>query len=208
MKKTLSVYREKRKLLMFIGALIETERLLIRPYQLEDVDGIYEAVSEKYFFRYIPEEPPSREGVRQIIEWSMAQNQKNKPEKIYKFNLAIIHKVDNKVIGYCGLGPDDLGMGETEIYYGISNRYRKRGLALEAARATLQYGFEVIGLKKIMAFVDYRNHPSIKLIENLGLIYHFRVGHLEVEYKDFDGQCYYTLTAEEYRKKNPNPNLL
>lgn len=59
-----------------------------------------------------------------------------------------------------------------------------------------------------MAFVDYRNHPSIKLIENLGLIYHFRVGHLEGEYKDFDGQCYYTLTAEEYRKKNPNPNLL
>lgn len=184
---------------MFINASIETDRLIIRPYVLEDVDGTYEAVSEKDFYQYIPEDPPTREGVKQIIEWSITQNQKNTPDKIYKFNLSIIHKEDGNIIGYCGLGPDDLGMGETEIYYGISSRYRKRGLALEAAQATLKYGFEVIGLKKIMAFVDYRNTPSIKLVEKLGMKYHFRISHLQEENRDFEGQCYYTITAEEYK---------
>lgn len=183
---------------MFVGAKLETERLLIRPYELDDVDGTYAVVSEKDFYQYIPEEVPSRDGVRQIIEWSMAQNLKNTPEKIYKFNLVIIHKKDDKIIGYCGLGPDDLGMGETEIYYGISANYRKQGLALEAARATLKYGFEIIGLNTIMAFADYRNVPSRKLLERLSMKYHFRISHLPEENKDFEGQCYYTISAEQF----------
>lgn len=183
---------------MFIDSRIETDRLVIRPYAIEDVDGIYEVVSENGFYQYIPEEIPSRDGVRQIIDWSIAQNRKNTPEKIYKFNLAIIHKEDKKIIGYCGLGPDDLGMGETEIYYGISSSYRKRGLAREAAHAALTYGFEVIGLKKIIAFADYRNLPSLKLLEKLGMKYHFRIGHLPEENKDFEGQCYYTISAEQF----------
>ncbi|CAM5209105.1 Ribosomal-protein-alanine N-acetyltransferase OS=Ureibacillus acetophenoni OX=614649 GN=SAMN05877842_11536 PE=4 SV=1 [Ureibacillus acetophenoni] len=185
---------------MFINARIETDRLIIRPYQIDDLDQTYEVVSEKDFYQYIPEEIPDRDGVRKIIEWSMEQNKKNTTEKIYKFNLTIIHKEDYRVIGYCGLGPDDLGMGETEIYYGISSKYRKQGLALEAAKATMKYGFEVIGLKKIMAFADYRNLPSLKILENLGMQYHFRISHLKEDLSDFEGQCYYTITAEKYFK--------
>lgn len=183
---------------MFINARIETNRLIIRPYCLNDIDEIYATVSEKDFYKYIPEEIPSQDGLKRIIEWSIEQNKKNTPDKIYKFNLAIIHKQDNKVIGYCGLGPDDLGMNEVELYYGISFNYRKQGLAFEAANATLKYGFGIIGLKKIIALADYRNLPSIKLLENLGMKYHFRISHLKEEHRDFEGQCYYTITAQQF----------
>ena len=47
----------------------------------------------------------------------MEQNKKNLTDKIHKFTLAIIYKEHNKIIGYCGLGLDDLEMGEIEIYY-------------------------------------------------------------------------------------------
>jgi [ribosomal protein S5]-alanine N-acetyltransferase len=170
---------------MFLGARIETE-------------SIYTAVSEKNFYQYIPEEIPTREDVEKIIKWSMEQNKKNTHEKIYKFNLSIIHKEDNRIIGYCGLGPDDLKMGEIELYCGISSLYRKQGLAIEAARAIVQYGFEVIGLPKIIAFTDERNQPSIKILVKLGMNYHFKIRNLLEDYKDFEGQCYYTLIAEEY----------
>lgn len=185
---------------MFLNASIETDRLILRPYRLEDVDETYAAVSEKDFYQYIPEDPPTRDGVRRIIEWSIEQNKKNTPEKIYKFTLAIIHKQSEKIIGYCGLGPDDLGMDEVELYYGISSDYRKQGLALEATQATLRYGFEVIGLKKIIALADYRNIPSIKLLEKLGMKYHFRINHLQEEFKDFENQCYHTITAQHFAK--------
>ncbi|PMC37487.1 hypothetical protein CJ195_12105 [Bacillus sp. UMB0899] len=60
--------------------------------------------------------------------------------------------------------------------------------------------FEVIGLRKIMAFADYRNQPSLNILENLGMKYHFRIGNLKEDFKDFEGQCYYSLTAKEYFK--------
>ncbi|SOC24348.1 RimJ/RimL family protein N-acetyltransferase [Ureibacillus xyleni] len=186
---------------MFLNAKIETDRLIIRPFCLEDLDELYSVVSEENFHEYIPEETPTRENLEKNIIWSMQQNKKNTQDKIYKFNLSIIHKKDQKLIGFCGLGPDDLNMGETEIYYGISSLYRKQGLAFEAAKATLQYGFEVIGLSKIIAFVDYRNEPSIGIVNNLGMKYHFRIGNLTEQYKDFEGQCYYTMLAEEYFHK-------
>ena len=183
---------------MFIDAVIDTERLVIRPYCLEDLDGLYLAVSEENFYQYIPEEIPTRNDVANIIKWSMEQNNKNTKDKIYKFNLAIFHKEDQRIIGYCGLGPDDLQMGEIEIYYGISSLYRKQGIAFEAARAVLQYGFEVIGLPKIVALADYRNEPSLKILEKLGMNYHFRIGNLPKALQGFEGQCYYTLLAENY----------
>lgn len=186
---------------VFLDAKIETERLVLRPYCLEDIDAIYEIVSgEEDFFQYIPEEAPTRDEVETIIKWSIDQNRKNSPERIYKFNLAIVHKEDAKVIGYCGLGPDDLDLEEIEIYYGLSSAYRKQGLALEAAKATLTYGFETIGLKKIIAFADHRNVPSIKLIEKLGMNYHFRVSHLPEEVKGYDGQCFYSISSDQYSK--------
>lgn len=185
---------------MFRDAIIETERLIIRPYKLEDLDELFTAVSDKDFYQYIPEEVPSKEDVKGIIEWSIAQNMKNTLERIYKFNLAIIHKRDQKVIGYCGLGPDDLGLGEVELYYGISSHYRRQGLAFEATKATLNYGFNVIGLKKIIAFVDYRNLPSVKLVERLGMKYHFRITKLNDPFKEFENQCYYTMTAQDFIK--------
>ncbi|TDL65045.1 N-acetyltransferase [Rhodococcus qingshengii] len=120
----------------------------------------------------------------------MERNKKNTHEKIYKFNLSIIHNEDNRIIGYCGLGPDDLKMGEIELYYGISSLYRKQALALVAARAIVQYGFEVIGLPKIIAFTDERNQPSIKTLVKLGMNYHFKIRNLLEDYKDFEGQCY------------------
>jgi len=183
---------------MFKDYIIETERLIIRPYKLEDVEGTYEVVSEEDFFKYIPEKVPSLEDVRKIIQWSMDCSAKNTQEKIYKFNNVIIHKEHNKIIGYCGLGPDDLDLEEVEVYYGLSKKYRGIGLASEATSAIIKYGFETIKLKKIIALVDYRNLPSIKLEEKMGMKYHFKIGELSKGLEDFNGHCYYSLSLEKY----------
>ncbi|WP_215490525.1 GNAT family N-acetyltransferase [Ureibacillus manganicus] len=43
---------------MFLNAKLETERLIIRPYQIDDIDQTYAVVSEKDFYQYIPEDIP------------------------------------------------------------------------------------------------------------------------------------------------------
>lgn len=185
---------------MFEGARIETDRLLIRPYSLEDAERIFQIVGEENFYQYIPEDVPSLDEVKDIIKWSINCCKKNTPDKIYKFNLAIIHKGDNKVIGYCGLGPDDLDLQEVELYYGLSNEYRSQGLASEAAHALVAYGFKVIKLKKIIGLVDAQNTHSIKLVEKLGMRYHFKIKDLPKNLSYFENLSYYSVLREEFVK--------
>jgi len=61
---------------IFKNLLIETERLIIRPYQLEDTKDLFNIISEPNFYDYIPETPPSLKEVGEIIQWSMDCNNK------------------------------------------------------------------------------------------------------------------------------------
>jgi len=83
-------------------------------------------VSEPNFYQFIPEDVPRRGDVQRIIEWFIRCNEKNTPTQIHKLNLAIVNKQRQKLIGYCGLGPDDVKGSEIEIYYGISQFKRTR----------------------------------------------------------------------------------
>lgn len=187
---------------MFINALIETDRLLIRPFKTEDLNEMYGVVSENDFSKYIPEKEPTLQDIANNISWSIEQNKKNTRKKIYKFNLSIIHKENQKFIGYCGLGPDDLELGDIELYYGIGRKYQKQGLAFEACTALLKYGFERIGLTKIAIFVDHRNEPSLRLAERLGATYRYKIVELKEDYKDFENYHYFTITDDEYFNSN------
>jgi [ribosomal protein S5]-alanine N-acetyltransferase len=179
--------------MMFVDAVIETDRLRIRPYQLKDVDSLYEVVSEPNFYQYVPEEVPTHDDVRKIVEWSMDCNLKNTPEKIIKFNLAIIDKEYDELIGYCGLGPFDLNKNKVELYFGLSEQYRGMGLAKEAASAVLNYGFNAIGLNEMVSTVHPDNIASVKILESLGFVYFNTLKDLPKNEAYFEGHSYYVI---------------
>jgi [ribosomal protein S5]-alanine N-acetyltransferase len=178
---------------MFVDAVMETDRLRIRPYQLEDVDSLYEVVSEPNFYQYVPEEVPTLDDVRKIVEWSMDCNKKNTAEKIIKFNLAIIDKEYDELIGYCGLGPFDLNNSKVELYFGLSEQYRGMGLAKEAASAVLHYGLNVIGLNEIVSTVHPDNIASVKILESLGFVYFYTLKNLNKDNAYFEGHNFYVI---------------
>lgn len=184
---------------MFLNLHIETERLIIRPYAFTDLDELYAVVSEPNFYRFIPEDVPSRDDVQQVIEWSIKCNLKNTPTKIHKLNLAIIEKQSQKLIGYCGLGPDDVKDTEIEIYYGISEAYRGRGITSEATKALMNYAFYKIGLSKIIAVVHPENVASLRIVDKLGMSYKYTYNNLNSELKDFEGLLHYSIDAKAYQ---------
>ncbi len=192
----------KRGFTMFLNLHIETERIVIRPYALTDVDALYAVVSEPNFYQFIPEDRPSREDVQRIIEWSMDCNQKNTPTYIHKLNLALVDKESQTVIGFCGLGPDDVSQTEVEIYYGISEAYRGRGITSEATYALMDYAFKVISLPRIIAVVHPENLASIRIIEKLGMRYEFTYHNLDSSLHDFKGLLNYTIESETFLSKH------
>jgi len=78
-------------------------------------------------------------------------------------------------IGFCGLLPSDEAP-EVEVSYGISPPFWGRGLATEAALAVLRYGFETVGLQRIVASVDAPNVASPRVLEKAGMRYETREG--------------------------------
>ncbi|MGO0059510.1 GNAT family N-acetyltransferase [Brevibacillus fluminis] len=177
---------------LFRDARLETERLIIRPYKPEDARELWAAVSSPDFYAFIPGEcTPTLEEIENVIKWSVSCCERNTKEKIVKFNLAIIEKETKQVIGYCGLGPYDVDPAQTELYYGIAESRSGQGIATEAARALVNFGFEVLELEEIVTTVHPENRASVRILEKVGFRYVDKLCNLPKELMEFDGYDYY-----------------
>jgi ribosomal-protein-alanine N-acetyltransferase len=83
---------------------------------------------------------------------------------------ATIHKETGKFIGRCGLLPWTIdSQQEVEVAYTIAREYWGQGLATEAARAILNYGFEKLHLLRLICLIDPENIPSQRVAEKIGM---------------------------------------
>jgi [ribosomal protein S5]-alanine N-acetyltransferase len=82
----------------------------------------------------------------------------------------VCHGADGPVIGQCGLRYID-EVEETELLYAYSKPSWGKGLATEAARATLTFGFEQTPLKRIVAYAVPANIASTRIMQKLGMTY-------------------------------------
>jgi len=73
-------------------------------------------------------------------------------------------------IGTCGLVKRD-GVEEVEVGYALLPEFRGRGLAIEGAKAVLDYARDVLKLERVAAIVTPANRDSIKVLERIGLAF-------------------------------------
>ncbi len=147
--------------------ILETERLFIRHLTQNDAEFILELLNEPGFIRNIADR-----GVR-TIEDAQAYIQ-NGPVTSYAKNgfglFAVELKATGVPIGMCGPIRRDV-LPDVDIGYALLERYWKKGYAHEAAAAVLAYGYEVIGLKRIVAITALDNNASARVLEKIGLQY-------------------------------------
>jgi ribosomal-protein-alanine N-acetyltransferase len=167
---------------------------------MKDLPDLHDIVSQEEVMRDLPEGVMSLEQTEKGLRWIIECYGKNTPEKIVKFSVGVVEKDTRKLIGWCGLGPLEFDKSEIEIYYGLSRPHWGRGITTEAAKALLHYGFQTIGLDKIVAIVKPANIASQRVIEKLGMIYKKQIGSLPEKYKFYQGLLYYSLTRDEYKR--------
>lgn len=188
---------------MFKDININTENLIIKPYCIDDIDDLYKIYSDEKVMQYIPEGVMSYKWVKDLIIWMVGYcYEKNTPENIIKFGVSIMDKKSNRVIGWCGLGSVDCNPDDVEIFYGLSSEYWGRGLATEAANAMLNYGFNTIGIKRIVALVKPDNIASKKVIDKIGMNFEKILKVDDLNYSGYDGELYYSMTQDEYNGVN------
>jgi len=146
--------------------LIDTERLQMREFTLDDVDAVYEFSTNTDVTRFTGDEGEvkNKKDAENLIKsiW-LAEY-----EKYGYARYALIHKGDQKVIGFCGVKyiPEfDL----PDIGYRMLPEYWGKGLGTEAVRAALKYARTELGLNKIIGEVVKENTASNKLLLKVGL---------------------------------------
>lgn len=152
--------------------ILETERLLLRRLQATDLDALATLYADPEIRRHFPEGTRTRSETREELDWFVAGD----PDHPHLGLWATILKANGAFVGRCGLIPWVIeGRPEVEVAYLIDKRYWRRGLGAEAAVALVRYGFETLGLRRIVAFIAPAHKASIATAEKAGLRYERKI---------------------------------
>ncbi len=148
--------------------IFETERLLLRRLVIEDLDALYALYRDPEIRRFFPEGTLDRDGTREELEWFLNGHPRHPELGLW----ATIHKPTGAFIGRCGLLPWTIeGRLEIEIAYLLGRPYWGQKLGSEVARGLVRYGFEQLGLKRLIALIDEDNVASVRTAESAGLTF-------------------------------------
>jgi len=159
--------------------ILETDRLLLRRLLPGDLDRLYALYSDPEIRRYFPEGTLTYEETREELEWFLNGH----PEHPELGLWATIHKPTGAFIGRCGLLPWTIEQrAEVEVAYLLDKAYWGQGLATEAARAILRYGFERLQLSRLICLIDPENRASANVASKISM-------HFEKEIEDSFGRA-------------------
>ncbi len=147
---------------------VETSRLILRPFQPDDLPAYAAIRSNPDVARYLPGGPASA-----------AKGAETAAKLVPNFAAlwddpgygpwALVEKAGDRLIGHLGLRLlPDFG-DRTELLYAIGPAFQKRGYAREGAKAALTFGFEVLRLDTITALALPENQASLRVMEAVGM---------------------------------------
>jgi len=139
---------------------LETNRLIIRLFNINDIKDAFEYLSDKIVMEYIEPVMPYNKVENLINEQGIKNN------NIY----AIYLKDVNKVIRHL-IFKEYINKNVYEIGWIINKDYWNKGYATEASKCIINYGFETLKVLKIVGETEEKNIKSIKLLEKLGMQY-------------------------------------
>ncbi len=144
--------------------VLETERLILRRFNVDDAEFTLKLVNEPSFLRYIGDKQVRNvEGARQyILNGPVASYERNQ----FGLNLVELREAHTP-IGMCGLLKRE-ELSSPDIGFAFLPQFWNKGFAFEAATAVLQDARERLRLERILAITSLDNDASIKLIHGLG----------------------------------------
>jgi RimJ/RimL family protein N-acetyltransferase len=145
--------------------VLDTKRLLLRRLTEDDAEFILELLNEPSFLLNIGDR-----GVRTIPAARLYIA--NGPLESYRrfgFGLYLVTLKDSGIpIGICGLLKRE-SLEDVDIGFAFLPSFWSQGYAYESASAIMDYGWNVLKLKRIVAITAPHNQASGKLLEKIGL---------------------------------------
>ncbi|MDP6685064.1 MAG: GNAT family N-acetyltransferase [Candidatus Marinimicrobia bacterium] len=175
--------------------ILETDRLLLREISKDDYEGLFQLHSDPIVQKYTGEPP-----VKTISE--IINGTKERTFKDYKTHgfgrWAVIVKSTDQFTGWAGLKylPE---FDEIDLGYRFLPEFWGKGIATEASKAIIKYGFEILKIEKIIAVAMVGNTASIKVMEKAGMIFDKKAPYEEGAEDDI----WYKIEKKYYNNTKP-----
>jgi ribosomal-protein-alanine N-acetyltransferase len=144
--------------------MLETPRLILRPFTIEDLDRLAHLMANKDFMRFSMG-PLTREKVQDFLNKVMGWARDGLPSQF-----AMIIRSNGALVGYCGFFHHEVdGKMEIEIGYRLDSNFWNRGLTTEAARAVRDHGFRDLKLDYVISLIHPENVRSRRVAEKNGM---------------------------------------
>jgi RimJ/RimL family protein N-acetyltransferase len=175
---------------------IATDRLLLRPYAVSDLDDLYDIQSRPEVMRYLYETERDREQARESLE-RMTRRAAIITEG-EALTLAVVLPGEGKVIGDVMLRWLSRKDQQGEVGYVFHPSFGGKGYATEAAAVMLRLGFADLGLHRIIGRLDARNDASARVLERLGMRREAHFVQNEIVKGEWTDELVYAMTSEEW----------
>jgi RimJ/RimL family protein N-acetyltransferase len=142
--------------------LVETERLLLRPFTVDDVPRWADIITDEETGRYIGGPYTRDDAFRSIATYLGHWDLRGYGQ------WAVCLRSGGRLLGRCGLWFPD-GWPELEVGWTFDRGIWGHGYATEAGRAAMEWGFETLGLTRLASVIARENVRSRRVAERLGM---------------------------------------
>jgi|TARA_B100001971_G_C18246012_1_gene574289 ribosomal-protein-alanine N-acetyltransferase len=147
--------------------IVETHRLFIRVWKEQDQSLLHTIMSDADVMRYVWDYKPPTIGQIQDFVGKCIREADEQGWTTW----ALILKENLSLIGYCGFLTRNYGEyeGETEIGWLVAKEHWGKGIATEAAKAVLDFGFSAWKFDRVIASARSENTQSVKVMIKIGM---------------------------------------
>jgi len=145
--------------------VIETERVVLRKFTIDDAAFMLEMLNTPTWLRFIGDR--NVKTLEEAENYLLNGNIRSYQEYGFGFYVVVI-KETQESIGICGIVKRE-GLEDVDIGFAFFQQFMGKGYGYEAGSATLNYALNDLKIKKIVAIVDPENVVSIALLKKIGL---------------------------------------
>lgn len=174
---------------------IETDRLILRRYKIEDADAMYKNwASDSEVTKFLTWQPHSSVDVsRSIIEdWLKEYSD----EKYYQWAI-VLKDNGNEPIGGISVVHMNEDISMVHIGYCLGRAWWRRGIMSEALKAVTDFMFDTVEVNRVEARHDPRNPNSGKVMQKCGMKYEGTLRSADRNNQGICDACYYALLRSE-----------
>ncbi|WP_206107331.1 GNAT family N-acetyltransferase [Paenibacillus apii] len=177
--------------------VIQTERLLLRPFVMQDAESMLRnwIGDEEVQANYGEPVYDNIESVNELLhQWMMSYAR----EDFYRW--AVVHKEKEECIGQIAFCHVDSAHHVADIEYCIGRSYQGQGFATVALASVIQFVFERTGLNRVQAFHRGRNVSSGRVLQKAQMKYEgiLRKSYYYSETGEYDDKVYYGVIRSDY----------